>query len=183
MRTVRRLHDSKEPPAGRLVLDYDARTKSRSLARLESGEEIALVLPRGTTLAGGERLLGDDGTSYEVVAVAEGLSVATTSDALLLARAAYHLGNRYVPLEIGPGRLAYQHDHVLDGMVQRLGLTLTFEQAPFSPEGGAYGLGAHHSHHSHHDHEHHDHDDHEHHDHEHHDHEHAASGPRKVPGG
>jgi len=168
MLSVRSLHESTAPPSGRLLLDYDARTKSRFLARLENGEEIAVKLPRGTVLAGGDRLLADDGASIEVVAADEGLSVATTNDPLLLARAAYHLGNRHVPLEIGIGRLAYQHDHVLDEMVRRLGLSLRFERAPFAPEGGVYS-------HAHHDHGHghghgHDHDGHGH-GHDDHDHD------------
>ena len=183
MRTLRRLHESEAPPEGRLVLDYDARTKSRFLARLENGQEIAVQLPRGTTLSGGDRLLADDGASFEVVAATEELSVATTNDPLLLARAAYHLGNRHVPLEVGLGRLAYQHDHVLDDMVRRLGLTLTFEQAPFTPEGGAYGHGHGHEHghgHGHgHEHEH----EHEHghgHGHE-HEHEHGHGHRHDAP--
>src|SRR5262245_41254219 len=98
MRSVRSLHRSTLPPDGRLYLDYDARTKSRCRARLENGEEIAVKLARGTVLAGGDRLLADDGASFEIVAADEDLSVATTGDALLLVRAAYHLGNRHVPL-------------------------------------------------------------------------------------
>ncbi|HVR19977.1 MAG TPA: urease accessory protein UreE [Polyangiaceae bacterium] len=171
MRSVRSLHKSSLPPDGRILLDYDARTKSRFRAHLEGGEEIAVKLPRGTVLADGDRLLADDGGSFEVVAADEDLSVATTSDPLLLARATYHLGNRHVPLEIGIGRLAFQHDHVLDEMVRRLGLTLGYERAPFAPEGGVYahGTGS-----SHHDHAHHDHGDHDpvHHHHDHHDHAH-----------
>jgi urease accessory protein len=71
------------------------------------------------------------------------VSIARTDDALLLARAAYHLGNRHVALQIGPGWLRYLHDRVLDGMVRELGLTVAGEQAPFEPEAGAYG-GDHH---------------------------------------
>ncbi|HEX6272116.1 MAG TPA: urease accessory protein UreE [Polyangiaceae bacterium] len=172
MRNVRSLHRSSQPPDARLCLDYDARVKSRFRARLENGEEIAVKLPRGTVLAGGDRLLADDGNSIEVVAAEEELSVATTTDPLLFARAAYHLGNRHVPLEIGPGRLAYQHDHVLDEMLRRLGVTLRLERAPFAPEGGVYGHGGHHHDHSHHDHgDHHAHGGH-HHDHAHRDHDH-----------
>jgi urease accessory protein len=170
MHTVRNLHASTLPASGRLRLDYDGRTKSRFRARLEDGEEIAVKLPRGTVLAGGARLLTDDGRSIEVVAADETLSVATTSDPLLLARAAYHLGNRHVPLEIGLGRLAYQHDHVLDEMVRRLGLALSVERAPFMPEGGVYGHGGHQGHHHHHDHDH----GHHHHDHDHGHHDHHA---------
>jgi urease accessory protein len=182
MRNVRGLHQSSQAPDARLLLDYDGRTKSRFLARLENGEEVAVKLPRGTVLAGGDRLLADDGSSIEIVATDEALSVATTPDPLLLARAAYHLGNRHVPLEISVCRLAYQHDHVLDDMVRRLGLALHFERAPFSPERGVYGHGGHrhghdddHHHHHEHDHAHGEHDhahgehDHAHDDHAHHD--------------
>jgi len=165
MRTARGVHRTTEPAAGRLILDYDARKKSRFRALLENGEEVAVKLRRGTVLAHGDRLLTDEGDSYEVVAANESLSVATTEDPLLLARAAYHLGNRHVPLEIGIGRLAYQHDHVLDDMVRRLGLVVTYESAPFEPENGAYG-------HSHHDHAHHDHTHGDKHDSGHHQHHH-----------
>jgi urease accessory protein len=166
MRNVRQRHDAPTGPAtGRLVLDYDARKKSRFRAKLESGEEVAVRLPRGSVLFGGDRLLADDGGSFEVVAADETLSVASTSDPLLLARAAYHLGNRHVPLQIELGRLAYQHDHVLDEMLGRLGLSLALARGPFDPEPGVYGHGASNGHrhdHAHHDHDHHDHGHHEH---------------------
>jgi urease accessory protein len=60
-----------------------------------------------------------------------------------LARASYHLGNRHVALQIGQGWLRYQHDYVLDDMVRGLGLDVTVEEAPFEPEGGAYGATPH----------------------------------------
>src|SRR5688572_7351007 len=101
MRTARRVHRTTEPAAGRLILGYDARNKSRFRARLENGEELRVMLPRGSVLAHGARLITDEGESFEIVAAHESLSVATTEDPLLLARAAYHLGNRHVPLEVG----------------------------------------------------------------------------------
>jgi urease accessory protein len=75
----------------------------------------------------------------QVQAAPETLSRVVCDDPLLLARACYHLGNRHVALQIEPGRLSYQHDHVLDAMVAGLGLTVTLAQAPFEPEAGAYG--------------------------------------------
>ncbi len=60
---------------------------------------------------------------------------------LLLARAAYHLGNRHVPVQVGPGWLAYEHDHVLDGMIEEMGLAVTTRRAPFEPEAGGYRHG------------------------------------------
>jgi len=81
-----------------------------------------------------------------VRAAAEDVSDVTSADAVLLARAAYHLGNRHVPLQIERGALRYQHDHVLDAMIVTLGLQVTPRTAAFEPEGGAYAGGHSHSH-------------------------------------
>ena len=82
-----------------------------------------------------------------VLAAPETVSTVRCADPHLLARAAYHLGNRHVPLQIDPGLLRYQHDHVLDDMLRGLGLTVETEQAPFEPEAGAYQSAPHsHSH-------------------------------------
>ena len=88
-----------------------------------------------------------DGTIVVVRAAAEPVSEVRCDDPLLLARACYHLGNRHVPLQIEPGFVRYQHDHVLDEMLQGLGLSVAVCQAPFEPEPGAYGGHGHsHSH-------------------------------------
>jgi urease accessory protein len=138
MRTIQRLAPGGTEAQARLVLAYDDRRRCRQRARLESGEEIALLLPRGTSLRSGDRLVSDDGLVIAVEAAAERLSSVATSDRLLLARAAYHLGNRHVPLQIEPERLRYRHDHVLDDLVASLGLAVTTLEAPFEPESGAY---------------------------------------------
>jgi urease accessory protein len=111
-------------------------------------------------LKDGDRLRCEDGLLVTVVAAPETLSSVQTVDRMLLARAAYHLGNRHVPVEIAAGGLRYQHDHVLDGMVRALGMEVRTVKGVFQPEGGAYAHG-----HDHHDHGH----DHDHHDHDHHD--------------
>lgn len=112
---------------------------------------------RGTMLRGGDLLLADDGRVVEVVAADETVSVLQSADPLLLLRAAYHLGNRHVAVQIGAGWLRYLHDHVLDDMVQGLGLSVSVGQWPFEPEGGAYAAStAAHTHthtHSHSDHD------------------------------
>jgi urease accessory protein len=134
-----------------LTLPYELRQKSRLRASLDNGEEIGLMLPRGTVLRGGDYLKSENGKVILVKAADEVVSTVHEKNPTLFARACYHLGNRHVPLQIGEGWLRYLHDHVLDDMVQGLGLQVSCERAPFEPEAGAYGGG--HQHH-HHDHEH-----------------------------
>lgn len=139
-----RVHDLL-PATTRLVLPFELRQRSRQRCRLSSGEEVALVLERGTVLRGGDRLRAEDGRVIEVVAAPETVSVVRASDPWRLARAAYHLGNRHIPVQVGNGWLRYLHDHVLDDMVHGLGFTLDVQVQPFEPEGGAYahaGLGS-----------------------------------------
>lgn len=155
--------------AGTVTLTFDQRRHSRLLAHLDDGRELALMLPRGTVLRDGDRLRARDGATVIVVRAApESLSVAHTSDALLLTRAAYHLGNRHVPLQVGADFLAYAHDHVLDDMVRGLGLHVQARTAPFQPEAGAFHGEGGHPHGPAHDHAHdhsHKHDDEGHHHH------------------
>lgn len=139
-----RLQHDPRPPAMTLILPFDQRTRSRQLARLSSGEEAGLVLERGGVLRHGDKLLTDDGRVVEVVAANETVSTVVADDPWRLARASYHLGNRHVAVQIGAGWLRYRHDHVLDEMLRGQGYTVSVEQAPFEPEGGAYG--GHHAH-------------------------------------
>lgn len=123
----------------RLVLPFDLRSKTRLRTRLASGEEAGLFLERGSVLRAGDRLLSNDGRVVEVVAAPEAVMEVRSSDALLLARAAYHLGNRHVAVELQPGLVRFARDHVLGEMVRGLGLTVVDSEAPFEPESGAYG--------------------------------------------
>jgi urease accessory protein len=146
-----------------VTLPFDKRRLSRQRLRLDDGDEAALFLPRGTVLAPGAILVATDGTRVEVVAAPELVSRVHSPDRRLLARAAYHLGNRHVPVQVDADALAYLHDHVLDDMLEHLGLTVEAVSAPFEPESGAYGAHGHATHHGHHSHEHahehaHDHD-------------------------
>jgi urease accessory protein len=148
---------SRDAEANRsLTLPFERRAKSRFRARLDDGADAALVLPRGTVLRNGDKLRADDGSTVVVIAAEEHLSTVASADAWLLARAAYHLGNRHVPLQIEPGCLRYEHDHVLDDLVRGLGLEVAVQRGPFEPEHGSYGSGRHHhvSGHGHHDHDH-----------------------------
>jgi urease accessory protein len=135
------IHERLEHPVPaqvRLVLPYHQRQKSRLLAQLDSGDAVGLMLERGTVLRGGDCLRCSDGRTVEVVAALETLSVVTARDGAQLARAAYHLGNRHVDVQLGAGWLRYLHDHVLDAMVRGLGFEVTFAELPFEPEAGAY---------------------------------------------
>lgn len=127
---------------GQLRLPFESRQKSRLKARLVSGEEVALVLPRGEILRGGDLVTASDGRVIEVVAEPEKL-LHVESDAL--AKIAYHLGDHHVPVQVGEGFLRIAADHVLEEMVRKLGAKVSEVQAPFEPEAGAYA-GGHHQH-------------------------------------
>ncbi|GFE84202.1 urease accessory protein UreE [Steroidobacter agaridevorans] len=136
---TRKLPASTTPADVKLVLPFQLRNKSRLRTTLDTGEEVGLILERGSILRGGDLLLAEDGRVVEVVAEPETVSTVRASEPLALCRASYHLGNRHVALQIGSGWVRYQHDHVLDEMVRGLGLAVTIEEAPFEPEAGAYG--------------------------------------------
>lgn len=129
-----------------LTLVFELRQKSRLRTHLDDGTEVGWFLERGTVLREGDLLRADNGLIIEIKAAAEAVSTAGSDDPLLLLRAAYHLGNRHVPLQIDQHWLRYQHDHVLDELVLQLGLSVSHEQAAFHPEAGAYGGGHQHHH-------------------------------------
>jgi urease accessory protein len=128
-----------------LKLPFDLRQKSRLRTQLVNGEEAWLLLPRGDILRGGDKLLASDGRIVEVLAETEDVLHVQCANATALARAAYHLGNRHVPVQVGDGFLRIAADHVLEEMLRGLGATLTPLRAPFEPEAGAYGGGHRHS--------------------------------------
>jgi urease accessory protein len=119
-----------------LTLPFEQRQKSRLRAQAENGEEVALILPRGRVLRGGDRVAATDGREVEIVAAPEKLLHIESAE---LARVAYHLGNRHVPLQVGPGFLRIAEDHVLEEMARKLGARVSHVEAPFEPEAGAYG--------------------------------------------
>jgi urease accessory protein len=123
----------------RAHLPFESRSKSRLLLRLENGEQAAFVVERGRLLRDGDRVTLVDGRVLEIVACDEALVEATSDDPQWVAKAAYHLGNRHVAVQLIPGGLRFLEDHVLEEMVAGLGLTVTRRVAPFDPEGGAYG--------------------------------------------
>ena len=134
------------PATEGLTLTFELRCKTRLRTQLDSGEEAGLFLERGIILRAGDKLLGKDGRIVEVAAAPEKVIEARSDDPLLLARAAYHLGNRHVPVQVATGLLRFGQDHVLAEMVRGQGLTITETEAPFEPESGAYGNHGGHAH-------------------------------------
>lgn len=126
-----------------LVLPFEQRQKSRLRTTVAGGEDIGLMLERGSVLRDGELLQAADGRVVRVVAADEDLLEVRCSDADALARAAYHLGNRHTPVQVGAGWLRIAADAVLAGMLHGLGATVTAVRAPFEPEAGAYAAGRH----------------------------------------
>ena len=153
---------------GHLKLPFEMRQKSRFKAALVSGEEVGVMLPRGEILRGGDLVTTSDGRIIEVVAQPENVLHVEGATPAALAKIAYHLGNRHVPVEVGDGYLRLGDDHVLERMLEGLGAKVSRAMAPFEPEAGAYGGAGHehgaakiHDHH--HDHAHdHGHCDHDH---------------------
>jgi len=121
-----------------VVATFSERQKSRHKTQTQCGKPVGWFLPRGLVLKEGDVLRCRSGETIVIHAAAEDCSQVTSADALALMTAAYHLGNRHVPLQIGAGLLRYQRDHVLDAMLHGLGLEVTHGQLPFHPESGAY---------------------------------------------
>ena len=128
----------------RLPLPFERRQKSRQRARLASGDEVAIDLPRGQVLRGGDLLVASDDRIVEVVAERETVVHVEADSPQALARAAYHLGNRHVAVQVGDGWLRIAADRVLERMLEGLGMRMSSLEAEFEPEAGAYG--AHHRH-------------------------------------
>lgn len=158
-----------------VTVDFDDRYRRRRLYTGEHGLAFMLDLPEAQVLKEGDGLALASGGFVRVQAAAEPLLEVTAADPRHLLRLAWHLGNRHLPAEIVEGRILIRHDHVIMQMLEGLGATVRAVQAPFNPEGGAYGEHSHphghghgHGHHHHHpgdDHHHHHHDgcDHDHH--------------------
>jgi urease accessory protein len=144
--------------ASTIELDWDLRQKSRLEATDSAGRSIGVFLPRGTVLRGGDVLVAEDGSLIKVWAAPQQVlritHCANHGTPFDLIRAAYHLGNRHVPIELKPDFLQIEPDHVLADMLRAMHLIVKEVDAPFEPENGAYATGGHaHSTHEHHGHE------------------------------
>lgn len=142
--------------AATVSLDWDVRQKSRFDATDSQGRALGVFLPRGAVVRGGDVLVADDGSLIAVQAAPQPVLVVTHcaqhGSGFDLTRAAYHLGNRHVPLELKPDHLKLEPDHVLADLLRQMHLTVTATDAPFEPENGAYAAAAAGAHdHGHHD--------------------------------
>ncbi|WNZ26215.1 urease accessory protein UreE [Leptolyngbya sp. NK1-12] len=132
-----------------LALTAEERTRSRHYFETETGEGVYLHLPRGTVLRHGDLLQSEDQCCLvRVIAKPEPVLVVTAKTPLDLLRAAYHLGNRHVPLEVTETYLRLSPDPVLQSMLEQMGLQVAPAILPFEPESGAYGQSQHHHVHS-----------------------------------
>ena len=133
--------------AATLALDWDVRQKSRFDALDSQGRRLGVFLPWGSVVRGGDVLEADDSSLIQVIAAAQPVLCVRwpgADTALALIRAAYHLGNRHVPLALEPDQLKLEPDHVLAAMLETMGYTVVAVEAAFEPESGAYG--GHHGH-------------------------------------
>ena len=136
--------------ASTLELDWDVRQKSRFDATDSLGRPLGVFLPRGTLVRGGDMLIAEDGSMIRVIAAAQPVlritPCTTHGTSFDLIRAAYHLGNRHVPIELKPDHLKIEPDHVLADMLRAMHLTVDEVQEAFEPEGGAYSSAGGHGH-------------------------------------
>ena len=128
-------------------LDWDIRQKSRFDATDSLGRALGVFLPRGTLVRGGDVLVAEDGSMVRVIAAPQPVLRITAcsahGSAFDLTRAAYHLGNRHVPIELKPDHLKIEPDHVLADLLRAMHLTVQNVTEAFEPEGGAYSAGGH----------------------------------------
>ena len=122
---------------GRVVLGYDERFLRRKRLTMASGEAFLVDLAETTNLLAGDAFELSDGRLVEIAAAEEPVLVIRGD----LVRLAWHIGNRHTPCQIEPDRLVIRADHVLADMLRGLGATVTETREPFTPEGGAYGMG------------------------------------------
>lgn len=130
-----------------MELDWDTRQKSRFDGVDSLGRSLGVFLPRGTLVRGGDVLVAEDGSMVKVIAAAQDVLRITACTAhgspFDLTRAAYHLGNRHVPIELKPDHLKIEPDHVLADMLKAMHLIVNNVSEAFEPEGGAYSAGGH----------------------------------------
>ena len=133
--------------ASTVELDWDTRQKSRFDALDSEGKQLGVFLPRGTLVRGGDVLIAEDGSMVKVISAPQKVLRITActmhGSPFDLTRAAYHLGNRHVPIELKPDHLKIEPDHVLADLLRAMHLIVHEVSEAFEPEGGAYQTGGH----------------------------------------
>jgi urease accessory protein len=133
--------------AATIELDWDVRQKSRFDATDSGGRTLGVFLPRGTVVRGGDVLVAEDGSLVRALAAPQSVlkitHCSTHGTPYDLIRAAYHLGNRHVPIELKPDHLKIEPDHVLADMLRAMHLIVHAVDEAFEPESGAYASGGH----------------------------------------
>ena len=129
-----------------VVLDFDARHRRRIVMQGEGGMEFLLDLPEAVALSEGDGLVLEEGGIVAVTAASERLIEVRAGPGIELLRIAWHLGNRHLPTQILGDCLRIREDHVILDMLVKMGATTALIEAPFHPEGGAYGQGRTHGH-------------------------------------
>lgn len=125
--------------AGTITLTAANRHRRRIAMVDDQGTEFLLDLPRAVQMRDGDGLELLGGGCIRVVAAPEAVLDVTCTDAAHLARIAWHIGNRHVPVQIlDPTVLRVPADHVLGPMLEAQGATVLRHLAPFQPEPGAY---------------------------------------------
>jgi urease accessory protein len=160
---------SSAAPVDSVILKADQRRLQTAHLTGVQGTAIGIMLPEPVLLHNGDALELDDGSFVDVVFEPEPLIEIRGNDLTHLARLAWHLGDRHVPVQIFANRLRMRADAALEAVLTELGARLTAIEAPFDPEGGAYAQPAHHHGHGHDHHGHDHHHGHSHHGHHHHD--------------
>jgi urease accessory protein len=140
-----------EAASATVTLAFDDRHRRRIRLVDDSGGAFLLDLPHAAHFADGDALRCEDGSYIRVVAAPEKLLELACADTAALARLAWHLGNRHLPVQVVGERLRIRDDHVIADMAARLGAIVGRIEAPFDPEAGAYVPGAAQAHHHHHD--------------------------------
>ena len=144
--------------ASTITLDWDQRQHSRLNGLSSNGDSVALFLPRGKVLRGGDIMVSEQGELLRIISADQPVLKITSCSIhgtpLDLPRAAYHLGNRHIPIEIQSTHLLIEPDHVLEEMLKNMGLIVQKSELPFEPEAGAYEHASGHAAHHDHDHDH-----------------------------
>ena len=104
------------------------------------GIDVILNLPRGGgRLMPGEVLKSENSKVFvSIEAAQEDVIRISSENRLKLLKAAYHLGNRHVEIELHDKELYLLNDVVMRKMLEGHGFEIESFQRPFSPEIGAY---------------------------------------------